>query len=94
MHIFPGGALPTADIVREQAERAGLKTVSTQTFASSYARTLADWRQRFNAAWPSIAALGFDERFRRLWNYYLVYCEVGFECGALDVGLFQLRKAG
>ncbi len=93
-HIFPGGALPTADIVRAEAAHAGLTTTAVDMFAPSYARTLAEWRQRFNAEWPSIAALGFDERFRRLWNYYLVYCEVGFECGALNVGLFQLRKAG
>jgi cyclopropane-fatty-acyl-phospholipid synthase len=91
-HIFPGGALPTEGIVRAEAARAGLTTTAVEMFAPSYARTLAEWRQRFNAAWPSIAALGFDERFRRLWNYYLAYCEVGFECGALDVGLFQLRK--
>jgi cyclopropane-fatty-acyl-phospholipid synthase len=90
-HIFPGGALPTSDIVCEQAEQAGLTTTAVEMFAPSYARTLADWRRRFNAAWPSIIGLGFDERFRRLWNYYLVYCEVGFECGALDVGIFQLR---
>src|SRR4029079_17896380 len=73
-HIFPGGALPTAEIVRGGAARAGLETNTTQMFASSYVRTLADWRQRFNSAWPSVAALGFDERFRRLWNYYLTYC--------------------
>jgi cyclopropane-fatty-acyl-phospholipid synthase len=91
-HIFPGGALPTADIVQAQAEQAGLATISVEMFGASYARTLADWRQRFNAAWPTIAALGFDERFRRLWNYYLTYCEVGFEHGALDVGLFKITR--
>lgn len=63
-------------------------------FGKSYARTLADWRLRFNRAWPEIAALGFDERFRRLWDYYLVYCEAGFEAGWLDVGLYKLEHAG
>jgi len=91
-HIFPGGALLTADIVLGQAERAGLKATSVEMFGASYGRTLADWRQRFNAAWPTISALGFDERFRRLWNYYLAYCQVGFEHGALDVGLFRLER--
>jgi cyclopropane-fatty-acyl-phospholipid synthase len=91
-HIFPGGALPTSDIVLAQAERVGLKATSVDMFGASYARTLADWRRRFNLAWPAIAELGFDERFRRLWNYYLAYCEVGFEHGALDVGLFRLQK--
>jgi cyclopropane-fatty-acyl-phospholipid synthase len=91
-HIFPGGALPTADIVLGQAERVGLKTLSVEMFGASYARTLAEWRQRFNSAWPAISEMGFDERFRRLWNYYLAYCEVGFEHGALDVGLFRLEQ--
>jgi cyclopropane-fatty-acyl-phospholipid synthase len=91
-HIFPGGALLTSDIVLAQAERVGLKATSVDMFGASYARTLADWRRRFNLAWPAIAELGFDERFRRLWNYYLAYCEVGFEHGALDVGLFRLQK--
>ena len=59
-------------------------------FRKSYALTLNDWRRRFHAAWPSIQALGFDERFRRMWDYYLQYCEAGFRSGSIDVGLFRL----
>jgi cyclopropane-fatty-acyl-phospholipid synthase len=91
-HIFPGGMLPTPGIIREQASRAGLSLNLAETFAPSYALTLADWRARFNRAWPVIASLGFDQPFQRLWNYYLVYCEVGFESGALNVGLYQLDR--
>lgn len=91
--IFPGGMLPTKTIIASQAERAGLSVVRSEHFGPSYARTLADWRIRFDRAWPAIQALGFDERFRRLWDYYLVYCEVGFEAGWLDVGLYQIRHA-
>ncbi len=91
LQIFPGGMLPTKAIIAAQAARAGLLVASTNQFGASYARTLADWRRRFNDAWPRIAELGFDERFRRLWDYYLVYCEVGFEAGWLDVGLYQIK---
>jgi cyclopropane-fatty-acyl-phospholipid synthase len=93
LNIFPGGMLLTKTIIAEQATRAGFELTRSEHFGQSYARTLADWRQRFHAAWPEIAKLGFDERFRRLWDYYLVYCEAGFEAGWLDVGLYQLRHA-
>ena len=60
--------------------------------ASTQAERWEDWRGRFETAWPEIAALGFDDRFRRMWLYYLTYCEVGFERGLIDVGLYRLRK--
>jgi cyclopropane-fatty-acyl-phospholipid synthase len=93
LSIFPGGMLPTKAIISSQAEHAGLTVVRSENFGASYARTLADWRVRFARSWPTIKTLGFDERFRRLWDYYLVYCEVGFEAGWLDVGLYQVRHA-
>ena len=93
LSIFPGGMLPTKSIITAQAEQAGLVVERSEYFGTSYARTLADWRVRFDRAWPAIKALGFDERFRRLWDYYLVYCEAGFEAGWVDVGLYQLRHA-
>jgi cyclopropane-fatty-acyl-phospholipid synthase len=92
LNIFPGGMLPTKAIIASQARRAGLEIVRAEYFGSSYARTLADWRIRFTRAWPKIKPLGFDEKFRRLWEYYLVYCEAGFEAGWIDVGLYQLRQ--
>jgi cyclopropane-fatty-acyl-phospholipid synthase len=90
--IFPGGMLPTVSSMRRDAEAAGLVFEPVRCFAPSYAATLAEWRRRFLAAWPRIAAQGFDERFRRMWLYYLTYCEVGFEAGMIDVGLYRLRK--
>ena len=90
-YIFPGGMLPTAGILREEARRVSLTVTSEFAFGDSYARTLVEWRERFQKAWPRLAALGFDERFRRMWDYYLCYCEAGFRAGILDVGLFQLR---
>jgi cyclopropane-fatty-acyl-phospholipid synthase len=93
-YVFPGGMLPTCDTLHEQAARAGLVIDHQQMFGKDYARTLAIWRQRFNAAWPKIQAQGFDEYFRRLWDYYLSYCETGFSAGSIDVGIFRLRKPG
>lgn len=87
-HVFPGGMLPTEDAIVEQARTAGLVPVAAERFGESYARTLVEWRRRFNQAWPEIGALGFSDRFRRLWNYYLCYCEGGFRAGTIDVGLY------
>jgi cyclopropane-fatty-acyl-phospholipid synthase len=92
--IFPGGMLPTRTAIAEQARSAGLQLVSTERFGASYALTLNEWRRRFAEAWPDIEALGFDERFRKLWTYYLSYCEAGFRSGAIDVGFFVLRRRG
>jgi cyclopropane-fatty-acyl-phospholipid synthase len=89
--IFPGGMLPTRSALRERAEAAGLTLEEGLHFGGGYALTLAEWRRRFLAAWPAIAPLGFDERFRRLWEYYLCYCEAGFRTGRIDVGLYRLR---
>lgn len=91
-YIFPGGMLPTVSRMREHAERVGLRFEIVERFGQSYAWTLEDWRHAFRSRWPEIAALGFDERFRRMWEYYLVYCEVGFENGDVDVGIYRLTK--
>jgi cyclopropane-fatty-acyl-phospholipid synthase len=92
-HVFPGGCLPTKSALKALIERAGLRLVRSQTFGASYARTLAEWRRRFHARWPEAELLGFDSRFRRLWDYYLAYCEAGFAEGAIDVGLMAIERA-
>ena len=91
-YIFPGGMLPTRSIMKEQVQKAGLILEHAEHFASSYAQTLAEWQKRFEAAWPKIAELGFDTRFRRMWEYYLAYCQAGFRMGAIDVGLYRIAK--
>jgi cyclopropane-fatty-acyl-phospholipid synthase len=91
-YIFPGGMLPTVSQMRGAAQAAGLEFERLARFGPSYARTLAAWRSRFLHAWPRIQALGFDDRFRRMWLYYLTYCEAGFNQGTIDVGLYRLRK--
>jgi cyclopropane-fatty-acyl-phospholipid synthase len=91
-HIFPGGMLPTKAIIADHSAAAGLNLVSTQSFGESYAATLAEWRKRFLASWPEISKMGFPERFRRLWDYYLCYCEAGFRAGTIDVGFYVFAK--
>ncbi|MDE1916570.1 MAG: class I SAM-dependent methyltransferase [Sphingomonadales bacterium] len=90
-YIFPGGMLPTRTILDEQARRVGLSITARQNFGSGYAQTLAEWRRRFEAQWPRIRTLGFDDNFHRLWTYYLAYCEAGFRTGTIDVGLYVLE---
>ncbi len=91
-YIFPGGMLPTPPIIEAQARSAGLTYECVETFRLGYARTLLDWRRRFLDAWPQIEPQGFDDRFRRMWEYYLAYCEAGFRTGTIDVGLYRLSR--
>lgn len=91
-HIFPGGMLPTAEMLRHHSDAAGLDCQPVLNFGEDYERTLFLWRQRFEAAWPKIAALGFDERFHRKWRLYLAYCEAGFRARTIDVGLYRFTR--
>jgi cyclopropane-fatty-acyl-phospholipid synthase len=91
-YVFPGGMLPTVKAMRRHAQDSRLEFETLQKFGASYALTLAEWHRRFEEAWPRIAVLGFDERFRRMWDYYLSYCRTGFERGTVDVGLYRLAK--
>jgi len=84
-YIFPGGMLPSHGALVAAAERAGLRPIETTAYGAHYARTLEIWRERFDRAWSEIASEGFDERFRRMWRYYLAYCEAGFRIGRVDV---------
>ena len=92
-YIFPGGMLPSRAEFRAQAARQGLVVRDEYAFGVDYARTLALWRDAFDAKWPQVAALGFDEPFRRLWRLYLSYCEAGFLAGNIDVVQFELTRA-
>jgi cyclopropane-fatty-acyl-phospholipid synthase len=91
-YIFPGGMLPTVRMLQQQGTAGGLAFTEIERFGGSYARTLGDWQRRFRAGWPKIEAMGFDARFRRMWEYYLAYCKVGFERGTIDVGLYQFER--
>lgn len=84
-YIFPGGMLPSPGIMADLGKKFGLALEKERIFGLDYARTLAEWRDRFHAAWPNLTPMGFDERFRRMWDYYLSYCEAGFRTGNIDV---------
>jgi cyclopropane-fatty-acyl-phospholipid synthase len=92
-YVFPGGMLPSLSRLDEETARAGLTKQQVQAFGVSYADTLAEWGRRFRHAWGEINQLGFDERFKRLWQFYLSYCEAGFRSGRTDVIQLALTKA-
>jgi cyclopropane-fatty-acyl-phospholipid synthase len=91
-YIFPGGMLPSVAALREQARRAHLRVERSFAFGTDYARTLRLWHERFNANSEDIQALGFDERFLRMWRFYLSYCEAGFSTGSTDIYQFELTS--
>lgn len=91
-HIFPGGMLISEKVLKEQVTEAGLRHDGVAYFGQDYARTCREWSRAFNARWDEIHPLGFDEQFRRLWNFYLSYCEAGFSDGRINVGQFQLSR--
>ncbi|WP_138470836.1 cyclopropane-fatty-acyl-phospholipid synthase family protein [Poseidonocella sp. HB161398] len=84
-YIFPGGMLPSPSVLARQAEAAGLRVARSFEFGESYSQTLRRWHGSFNAAWTEVAREGFDERFRRMWNYYLTSCASSFANGVCDV---------
>jgi cyclopropane-fatty-acyl-phospholipid synthase len=84
-YIFPGGMLPSLPVLQSPLQSAGLELVEEHGYGLHYARTLAQWRERFNEAWPELATGKFDARFKRMWELYLAYCEGGFRGGIIDV---------
>jgi cyclopropane-fatty-acyl-phospholipid synthase len=92
-YIFPGGMLPSEARLKEETERAGLEWSDLKRFGQNYADTLAEWARRFEAAWSDIRKDGFDERFRRLWRFYLSYCEAGFRTERTNVIQLGLSRS-
>lgn len=92
-YIFPGGMLPTVGRFDDAAAAAGLRVAERSFHGLDYARTLDEWRQRFEDRLPEVRALGYDERFIRMWRYYLSYCEAGFRDERIDVMQVALTAA-
>ena len=84
-YIFPGGMLPSRSALMHEIGRAGLVFSHSVEFGESYSQTLRRWHERFNERWGEVAALGFDDRFRRMWNFYLASCAATFHSGNCDV---------
>jgi cyclopropane-fatty-acyl-phospholipid synthase len=94
-HVFPGAFIPSINALLGAKTRASdLALVHLEDFGESYARTLSVWRERFMANLQQVRALGFDERFIRLWEYYLAYCEGGFRERSIGVVHLLLAKPG
>jgi len=91
-YIFPGGMLPSPSAFRRATDAAGLTVEGERFFGQHYARTLAEWNTRFQRAWPEIVPLGFDLRFKRMWEFYLAYCEAGFRQRSIDVAQYALAR--
>ena len=91
-YIFPGGCLPCPREFRRHAEATGLQVVDEFAFGADYAETCRRWRQDFLARRDEVLALGFDERFLRIWEFYLAYCEAGFAAGDIDVVQYTLTR--
>ncbi len=93
-YVFPGGMLPSPTALRRQVERAGLHVARSIEFGESYSVTLRRWHDTFNDKWDQVAALGFDDRFRRLWNFYLTSCAATFHSGNCDVTQITVTRPG
>jgi cyclopropane-fatty-acyl-phospholipid synthase len=91
-YVFPGGMLPSSPLFVQHAEAAGLRVVEQFAFGGDYAETLRRWRHAFLARVDDVRRQGFDERFVRLWEFYLAYCEAAFDAGNTDVVQFTLQR--
>lgn len=94
-YIFPGGLIPSLDAIDENLAQhtGGLRVTHRHSLGQDYARTLRLWRDAFNANWHGVQEHGFDETFRRMWEFYLAYCEAGFSTGYIDVYQLQMQRA-
>ena len=91
-YIFPGGMLPSPAVLAQQVEKAGLNVVKSIEFGESYSQTLRRWHDTFNDKWDQVVAMGFDDRFRRMWNFYLTSCAATFHYGNCDVTQITISK--
>ena len=91
-YIFPGGMLPCPRVLRAEVEQAGLKVAGSIEFGESYSQTLRRWHETFNERWDEVAKQGFDERFERMWNFYLASCAAAFHGGNCDVTQITVTK--
>ena len=91
-YIFPGGMLPSPTALRREIQGAGLGLVGSFEFGESYSQTLRRWYDTFNTRWEDVAGMGFDERFRRMWNFYLTSCAGAFRAGNCDVTQITVER--
>ena len=92
-YVFPGGMLPSPSVFKRHVEDAGLTLASSLSFGQDYARTLSSWHKSFLDSWQDLQPMGFDQQFKKLWEFYLAYCEAGFRAETTDVKQVTLVKA-
>ncbi|CUH87389.1 Cyclopropane-fatty-acyl-phospholipid synthase [Phaeobacter sp. CECT 5382] len=92
-YIFPGGMLPSPQVLQNEIEQAGLQVVRSIEFGDSYDVTLRRWHEAFNSRWGQISDLGFDERFQKMWNFYLTSCAAAFKTGNCDVTQITVARS-
>ena len=90
-YIFPGGFLPSVNLMKTLIKKNKLNLIKVNSYPEDYARTLANWRINFFKAWNNITPLGFDETFKRMWEFYLSYCEAGFK--SKNINLIQISMS-
>ena len=91
-YIFPGGFLPSISFMKSLTKKNNLSLLKVNSYSDDYAKTLAIWRENFLKAWSNIAPLGFDETFKRMWEFYLSYCEAGFKSKNIDLIQFSMSN--
>jgi cyclopropane-fatty-acyl-phospholipid synthase len=84
--------LPAPKVLRQEVQRAGLEVAGSIEFGESYSQTLRRWHETFDDRWDEVAKLGFDDRFRRMWDFYLCSCASAFRFGVTDVTQITVRK--
>ena len=91
-YIFPGGFLPSLSFMKSLIKKNNLELLKVNSYSDDYAKTLAIWRENFLKVWGNIAPLGFDETFKRMWEFYLSYCEAGFKSKNIDLIQFSMSN--
>ena len=91
-YIFPGGFLPSLSFMKSLIKKNNLSLLKVNSYSDDYAKTLAIWRENFLKVWSNIALLGFDETFKRMWEFYLSYCEAGFKSKNIDLIQFSMSN--
>ena len=89
-YIFPGGFLPSSNYINDLVNNNKLKLKDINSYSDDYAKTLSVWRTNFLKSWENIAPLGFDDSFKRMWEFYLSYCEAGFKSKNIDLIQFSM----
>ena len=91
-YIFPGGFLPSLNQINKMIKKNQLSLQEINSYSEDYAKTLSIWRNNFLRAWNNISPLGFDDYFKRMWEFYLSYCEAGFRAKNIDLIQFSMSN--